>query len=193
MAHFPVVSEGAVTGDVKRVFEEIRREKRLPFIPNFFKTLALAPQSLEATWMVYRGISTRGALPEALKEMIFVAISVARDCKYCEAAHLAFCNLLNVEPHNLRVLTENIDLLRPERTRDIVHFSVKCALEPRSVEQSDYDTLRKHGVTDSEIIETVAMCGFAMYATTVADVLRLDIDPEVSSILTIEKGKAVAS
>jgi uncharacterized peroxidase-related enzyme len=191
VAQFPTVSESAVTGDVKKVFEEIRREKRLPFIPNFFKTLAHAPQSLAATWMVYRGISTRGALPEALKEMIFVAISVARDCKYCEAAHLAFCNLLSVEPQNLRVLTENIDALRPERTRDIVRFSVKCALEPRNVEQSDYDKLRKLGVTDSEIIETIAMCGFAMYATTVADVLRLDIDPEVRSILATNR--AVAS
>jgi hypothetical protein len=27
------------------------------------------------------------------------------------------------------------------------------------------------------------MCGFAMYAVTVADALRLDIDPETTSIL----------
>lgn len=120
------------------MFEEIRREKRLPFVPNFFKTLAHAPQALEATWMAYRGTTTRGALPEALKEMIFVAISVARDCKYCKAAHLAFCSLLNVEPEDLAALTENIDALRPERTRDIIRFSVKCALEPRNLEPSDY-------------------------------------------------------
>jgi uncharacterized peroxidase-related enzyme len=187
VAHFPVVSESAIAGDVKKVFEEIRREKRLPFVPNFFKTLAHSPESLEATWMAYRGISTRGALPEALKEMIFVAISVARDCQYCEAAHLAFCNLLNVEADNLRVLTENIDALRPERTRDIIRFSVKCALESRSVEQSDYANLRQHGVTDGEIIETIAMCGFAMYATTVADVLRLDVDHEVRNVLETKK------
>jgi uncharacterized peroxidase-related enzyme len=187
MAHFPLVSENSIAADVKRVFEEIRREKRLPFVPNFFKTLAHAPDSLEATWMVYRGLSTRGALPEALKEMIFVAISAARNCNYCEAAHLAFCNLLDVEPHNLRVLTENIDALRPERTRDIIRFSVKCALEPRSVELSDYAKLRRHGVTDSEIIETITMCGFAMFATTVADVLRLDIDHEVKNALGLHK------
>ena len=184
MSHLDMVSESSAVGDVKRVFGEIRREKRLPFVPNFFKTLAHAPESLEATWMAYRGISTRGALPEALKEMIFVAISVARDCKYCAAAHLAFCNLLGVEPDTLSVLTEQIDALRPVRTRDIVRFSVKCALEPRKIEPSDYAILRQHGITDSEIVETIAMCGFAMYATTVAEVLRLDIDPEAQHILT---------
>jgi uncharacterized peroxidase-related enzyme len=183
MAHLPTIQESTAEGDVKRIFGEIRREKRLPFVPNFFKTLALAPKSLEATWMAYRGITTNGALPEALKEMIFVAISVARDCKYCEAAHLAFCSLLSVEPADLAVLIENINMLRPERTRDIVHFAVKCALEPRSLENSDYAKLRQHGITDSEVVEVVAMCGFAMYAITVADVLRLDIDEDVTTIL----------
>ena len=104
MAHLQVIPENRADGDVKRIFEEIRREKRLPFVPNFFKTLALAPRSLEATWMAYRGITTQGALPEALKEMIFVAISIARECKYCEAAHLAFCNLLSVEADDLVAL-----------------------------------------------------------------------------------------
>ena len=67
MAHLPTIQESTAEGDVKRIFGEIRREKRLPFVPNFFKTLALAPKSLEATWMAYRGITTNGALPEALK------------------------------------------------------------------------------------------------------------------------------
>jgi uncharacterized peroxidase-related enzyme len=190
VAHFPVVPESSDVPDVKRVFEEIRREKRLPFVPNFFKTLGHAPQSLEATWMAYRGISARGALPEALKEMIFVAISVARDCKYCAAAHLAFCNLLSVESDTLADLTENINALRPERTRDIVQFSVKCALESRNIEQSDYDNLRQHGITDSEIVEIITMCGFAMYATTVADALRLDVDHEAKNILRTKRAAA---
>ena len=190
MAYFEVIPENEASGDIRRVFDEVRREKRLPFVPNFFKTLAHAPQALEATWMVYRGLSTRGSLPEALKEMIFVAISVARDCRYCEAAHMAFCSLLSVSSHDLVALGRNIDALRPERTRDILQFSVKCALEPRSLEKVDYDRLRRHGVTDDEIIETVTMCGFAMYAVTVADALRLDVDAETTDILATHQGAA---
>lgn len=186
MAYLTVIPENESVGDVKRVFDEIRREKRIPFVPNFFKTLAHAPQSLEATWMAYRGLTTRGALPEALKEMIFVAICVAQGCKYCEAAHLAFCSLLSVQPEDLAALIENVDSLRPERTRDIVRFSVKCALQPRMMEQADFAKLREHGITDSEIAETVAMCGFAMYAVTVADALRLDIDPETTKIVATQ-------
>jgi uncharacterized peroxidase-related enzyme len=190
MAHLPTIQEINAEEEVKRIFVEIRREKRLPFVPNFFKTLALAPKSLQATWTAYRGITTSGALPEALKEMIFVAISVARDCKYCEAAHMAFCSLLRVEPVDLAALVQNIDMLRPERTRDIIRFSVKCALEPRSLEKSDYAKLKEHGINDSEIVEVVAMCGFAMYAITVADVLRLDIDEDIKTILETQQDTA---
>jgi uncharacterized peroxidase-related enzyme len=105
VAYLNIVPENNASGDVKRIFEEIRREKRLPFVPNFFKTLAHAPQSLEATWMAYRGLTTQGSLPEALKEMIFVAISVAQECRYCEAAHLAFCSLLSVRAEDMAALT----------------------------------------------------------------------------------------
>ena len=190
MAHLPVIPENTADGEVKRIFEEIRRDKRLPFVPNFFKTLAHAPHALEATWTAYRGISTRGALPEALKEMIFVAVSVARNSDYCEAAHLAFCNLLSVEADDLVALTANIESLKPERTRDILRFAVKCALEPRTLEEADYAKLRQHGITDSEIVETIAMSGFALYAITLADALKLDIDHEVTSILATHKESA---
>jgi uncharacterized peroxidase-related enzyme len=190
VGHLPLISEDSAVGEVKRIFGEIRREKRIPFVPNYFKTLAHAPLSLDATWIAYREISTRGSLPEALKEMIFVAISVARNCKYCEAAHLAFCSLLGVDSDSLRTVTGQIDGLQPERTKDIIRFSVKCAMEPRSIEQSDFTNLRSHGITDAEIIETIAMCGFAMYATTVADVLRLDMDLEVLNVLAPQRAVA---
>ena len=117
-----------------------------------------------------------------------MAICVAQGCKYCEAAHLAFCSLLSVQPEDMAALTENIDALRPGRTKDIIRFSVTCALQPRTLEQSDFAKLRAHGITDGEIAETVAMCGFAMYAVTVADAFRLDVDPEITSILAPHLG-----
>ncbi len=39
MAHLPVVPESKAQGDVKQVFEEIQRKNRLPFVPNFFRSL----------------------------------------------------------------------------------------------------------------------------------------------------------
>jgi uncharacterized peroxidase-related enzyme len=115
---------------------------------------------------VYRDVSTRGAMSEALKEMIFVAISAAAECAYCEAAHLAFCRILTVDPETSTNLVHNIDALKPPRTRDIVRLAVKAGTEPKSLVKADYDLLRGNGLSDEEIIEIVAMSAFARYAIT---------------------------
>ena len=108
--------------------------------------------------------------------MMFVAISAAKQCAYCEAAHPAFCRILKVDPETCDNLVNNIDALRPERTRDIVRFAVKAGTDPKSLADADYDPLKRHGIDESEIIEIVAMSAFATYAITIADALKLEVD-----------------
>jgi uncharacterized peroxidase-related enzyme len=111
-----------------------------------------------------------------LKEMIFVAISAAKNCVYCEAAHLAFCRILKVDEETCKNLVSNVGSIRPERTRDIVKFGLKAGISPQSIDDADYDVLKGHGIDDAEIIEIVAMSGFAVQAITIADALKLDVD-----------------
>ena len=176
MATFSIISEVAASEETKRTYKEILKVKHLRFVPNFFKTLANSSPVLEGTWSVYRNVSTRGSITEVVKEMIFVAISAAKQCAYCEAAHLAFCGILKVDRETCDNLVNNLDALRPERTRDIVRFSVKAATDPKGLTDGDFDVLKGHGIDDSEIIEIVAMAAFATYAITIADALKLDVD-----------------
>jgi uncharacterized peroxidase-related enzyme len=176
MAEFRTLAAQDAEGATKRVYEQILKVKHLRKVPNFFQTLANSTSVLQGTWSVYRDVSTRGAVPETLKEMIFVAISAATECAYCEAAHLAFCRILKVDAETCENLVRNIDALKPPRTRDIVRFAVKAGTEPKSLVKGDYDILRGNGLSDEEIIEIVAMSAFARYAITVAEALKLDVD-----------------
>lgn len=85
----------------------------------------------------------------------------SKKCTYCEAAHLAFCRILQVDPETCKNLVSNLDAIRPERTRDIVLFSVRVAVNPNGLGDADYKKLKQHGIDDSEIIEIVAMAAFA--------------------------------
>ena len=176
MPIFPPIDEGTAQGDVARVFAEFRRTKGTPFVPNFFKTLAHAPAAMEGTWNVYRDVGNQGLLPTVLKEMLFVAISAARNCQYCTTAHLAFCALLGVDAATLALLDTNLDAIEPLRTRAVLRFAVHCATDPGSLTAADYDVLRRQGITDAERVEIVAMAAFSVYATIVADALHVDID-----------------
>jgi uncharacterized peroxidase-related enzyme len=182
MSVLPLVAEDSSEG-VRQVFEEFRQDKSTSFVPNFFKTMANSPTAVRGTWDVYRQVGNRGVVPTALKEMIFVVISTARDCKYCESAHLAFCKVLGVDSETMASLVENLDLIRPIRLRDILKFSVTCALNPQGLTVQDYDNLRSHGLSSEEIVEIIAMCAFSMYATTFADATKIAIDDEFTAIL----------
>jgi uncharacterized peroxidase-related enzyme len=183
MSVFPLIDEVTAQGDVARVFAEFRRTKGTAFVPNFFKTLAHAPAALEGTWNVNRDVGNRGLLPTALKEMVFVAISAARNCQYCTTAHLAFCALLGVDAATLTLLDTNIDAIEPQRTREVLRFAVHCATNPGSLTLADYEVLRSHGITEAELVELVAMAAFSVYATIVADALKVDIDTGFHAIL----------
>ena len=65
---------------------------------------------------------------------MFVAISKDRDCRYCEAAHLACCRMLGVEPTALDVLVSNVAGMSPPKVRDIILFGLKCARTPQGLE-----------------------------------------------------------
>ena len=176
MAMFNTIEENHPDADAARIYGEILAVKHIRFVPNFFKTLANSPTVLQGTWNVYREVSSRGLIEEAVKEMIFVAISAAKKCTYCEAAHLAFCRILKVDPETCENLVRNVDALRPLRLRDIVRFAVKAGTAPETLTGKDYQTLKKHKLSDAEIIEIVAMAAFATYAITVADALKLKVD-----------------
>ena len=65
----------------------------------------------------------------------------------------------------------------------MIHFAVRCATDPASLTAADYDALRAQGITDAELVEIVAMSAFAVYATIVADALKVDIDPGFQAML----------
>src|SRR6266403_5621216 len=129
MAKFSMVRTESAPKGTKRIYEDISKVKHVRSTPNFFKTLANSPSVLQGTWSAYKNLSTRGTISEVVKEMIFVAISVAKKCAYCEAAHLAFCRILKVDRETCTNLVSNLNALRPEQTRDIVKFAVKVGVD----------------------------------------------------------------
>jgi uncharacterized peroxidase-related enzyme len=160
LAQLKPIPEHEASGEAARVYEEIRETLGIVFVPNFFKTLANSPTALRATWEAYRNVSWRGNVPTVLKEMMFVAISAARKCHYCETAHLAFCKLPALTARLVAASVENLDAILPRRSADVVKFAVKAALNPAEMDSADYQGLRDHGISDAEIAGILAMTRF---------------------------------
>ena len=81
------VSENKAKGKVKKIFEEIKKTRKINKIPNFWKTLANDPTTLERTWRSLVQVMQKGSLDPLTKEIIYIAVSMTNSCEYCIRSH----------------------------------------------------------------------------------------------------------
>ena len=87
MSIFKPVNEKDAKGKVKKVFDDIKHTRNIKKIPNFWKSLAHSPETLERTWNNLKQIMKSGALDPVTKELIYVAVSITNSCEYCIKSH----------------------------------------------------------------------------------------------------------
>ena len=87
MTIFKKISENEATGKVKEIFDEIKEARQITEIPNFWKTMANSPETLERTWKSLQQVMQKGALDPVVKELIYVAVSITNACEYCIKSH----------------------------------------------------------------------------------------------------------
>jgi len=74
---------------VRAVFDDIKKTRKVPDVNNFWKYLANDPVLLARTWDSIKQVMAPGALDPLVKEMLYVAVSVTNGCAYCIASHTA--------------------------------------------------------------------------------------------------------
>ena len=81
------ITEKKAKGKVKKIYEDIKSKRKITKIPNFWKSLANDPDTLERTWNSLQQVTQKGALDPLTKEMLYVAVSMTNSCEYCIRSH----------------------------------------------------------------------------------------------------------
>ena len=87
MTVFNKISDKEASGKVKEIFDEIKEARQITEIPNFWKTMANSPETLERTWRSLQQVMKKGALAPEIKELIYVAVYITNACEYCIKSH----------------------------------------------------------------------------------------------------------
>ncbi len=87
MPMFKPIQENEASEKVKEIFEEIKSVRQITEIPNFWKSLANNPETLERTWTSLKQVMKKGTLDPVVKELIYVAVSITNGCEYCIKSH----------------------------------------------------------------------------------------------------------
>ncbi|MEX0312260.1 MAG: carboxymuconolactone decarboxylase family protein [Tateyamaria sp.] len=92
MATLPLISDEEASAEVLAVFDDIRAVRGTDYVNNFWRALANDPALLAATWGRLKGVMGPGELDPLVKEMLYIAVSVANGCEYCIHSHTAAAN-----------------------------------------------------------------------------------------------------
>jgi len=89
MAGARLIEYEAASPEVRAVYDDIKQTRNIPDVNNFWKVIANHPPTLKRTWEDLKAIMGPGALDSLVKEMLYLAVSVAHGCEYCIASHTA--------------------------------------------------------------------------------------------------------
>jgi len=78
-----MVPEEEAVGKVKEIYEEIKSQLGIDFVPNLYRVMAQKPKYLEANWNKVNAVMVaEGKLDRLTKEVIAVAVSAVNSCDY---------------------------------------------------------------------------------------------------------------
>jgi AhpD family alkylhydroperoxidase len=89
MSTVRMLSDDELSEEARAVFADIRATRNSDFVNNFWRALAHDPVTLKRTWESIKAVMGPGALDPKVKEMIYIAVSIAHSCPYCIHSHTA--------------------------------------------------------------------------------------------------------
>jgi uncharacterized peroxidase-related enzyme len=159
------------TGAIGRLFAEIRA--RLALVPNLFRVLANAPAALEGLMGLSEALAG-GTLSEKTREQLALAIAESNFCNYCLSAHTAMAAKSGLNQ------AEIADAIRAgasdTRTDAILKLARSIVVQRGELTDTDLARARAVGLSDGEIVETVANVALNIFENYMSHVARFPID-----------------
>ncbi len=84
-----MIEESEASPDVKAIYDDIKATRKTDWVNNFWKAMARHPATLKRIWENIKQVMAPGAIDPLTKEMIYIAVSITNNCRYCIASHSA--------------------------------------------------------------------------------------------------------
>jgi uncharacterized peroxidase-related enzyme len=165
-----------VTGKTKRLLGQVRA--KLGFVPNLFRVLANGPVALEG-YLDFSSALAGGTLDERIREQIGLAVAESNLCGYCLSAHAFLGQRAGLTPDEIA------NAIRASAADPKIDAILKLArnivVQRGEISDSDLERARAAGLSDEEIIETVANVALNIFMNYVSHAARAADDfPQVT-------------
>jgi uncharacterized peroxidase-related enzyme len=163
------------TGPVKALFDGV--QAKLGVVPNLFRVLGNAPAALDG-YLKFTAALAGGSFDAKLREQIALAVAESNQCGYCLSAHTFIGSKLGLSAQD--IADARHANAANERTAAILKLARNIVVQRGEIGAAGLEQARTAGLTDREIVETVAHVALNIFSNYVNHVAGTIVDfPEV--------------
>jgi uncharacterized peroxidase-related enzyme len=179
MPWIKTVEPEEATGELKSEYE--KAVCRAGKVFNILKLQSLKPQTLKASMELYLAtMYTASGLSRAEREMLATVVSWANQCFYWIEAHGEDLRRESRNPEFAQRVKRNYEFAQlSPREKALCKFAELLTRAPAAIRSQDVETLRIHGLSDSDVLDAVEVISYFNYINRVADGLGIDPEPEM--------------
>lgn len=178
ISRFPIPQVQDLPEDARKIIKGA--EKRLGFVPNIVAALSHRPAELKAFSAYNQAFNAKeSGITKAEKEMFLIATSAANGCAYCVVSHGAALRLATSNPFISDQIAANYreaDITKREKA--IIDFAMKVSFDSKSINEEDFETLRKQGLSDEDIWDVAGITALYNLSNRMMNVLKVRPDEE---------------
>ena len=175
MSRITQLDPAQATGKTKQLFEGV--EHKLGIVPNLFRVLGNAPAALEG-YLNFSGALAGGSLNAKVREQIALDVAEGNLCGYCLSAHAFIGGKVGLTEKD--IADARHASAATDKTDAILKLARSIVVQRGEVSDAELKQARASGLTDGEIVETVANVALNIFTNYVNHVARTVVDfPEV--------------
>lgn len=170
------IDPAAANDKARELFDRV--QAKLGAVPNLFRVLGNAPAALEG-YLNLSGALAGGTLNARVREQVALAVAESNLCEYCLSAHSFVGGKVGLSEQDIadaRRASAAID-----KTDAILKFARSVVVQRGEVSDETLKAARASGLSDGEIVETVANVALNIFTNYVNHVARTVVDFPVVS------------
>ena len=171
MSRIAAIDPSAADPKVQTLLEAVR--KSLGMVPNLFRVAAQSPAALEGL-LNLEGAAARGRLPLRTREAIALAVAEANGCDYCLSAHSLLGQRAGLSES--AIAAARAGTADDARTAAVLGFARAVLAKRGEVSDADLAAARAAGISDGELVETVAHTVLNIFTNYLNNVAHTEID-----------------
>jgi uncharacterized peroxidase-related enzyme len=173
MAFIDTTRPNDAVGDVREMYA--RQQDKYGYVPNYAKAFSHRPE-LMARWAALQSGIRKHVDPRRFELLSFAAAHTLKNSP-CSLAHGKLLTQ-HVPAEDVRAIAEDelATSQLPANEQAMVRFARKIARDASSITSGDVADLKRHGFTDAEVFDIVAVVAARAFFTKLLDGLGVEPD-----------------